>query len=295
MIFNRKKKKAVSNEKERMEYEREYEDDFDEEEPDKLEQSAVDKSMEQSVSNSVLLKQMGFSDELIVMLRNAFFVEGNDSSKDIEIAALEQYDMFERLLELRHLYDVADYIDLLLKEIYGISLHIVADSNAGRVYAKKADVVNDTTDEEDENDFDDEDGGEQVVEEAPLEVENAKESASDDSQSILDDANEMQEEMTLSDDDLDDEEEILYFVLKVIDADGQEKKYLLSDLTEEENMDLLDMLVDANEDGHITDVSSYLESLGAVVSDAEEYDDEDVYFIYDTTMNVVIDDIDEAV
>ena len=117
-----KKRKAVLKEKERTEYEREYDEDF--ENDDFIEEEKTDNEEMVSAYNvdSDFLSKKGLSDELIVLLRNAFFVERNDKSKDGDIAALTRYEMFQRLLELKHLYNVADYIIYIIKEIYGISL-----------------------------------------------------------------------------------------------------------------------------------------------------------------------------
>lgn len=295
-----KKRKAVLKEKERTEYEREYDEDF--ENDDFIEEEKTDNEEMVSAYNvdSDFLSKKGLSDELIALLRNAFFVERDDKSKDGAIAALTRYEMFQRLLELKHLYNVADYIIYIIKEIYGISL--VSLESVQKTEPEIDELLDGLDEMRNDAIYND------AVPSDNCEEENLEEEIKEDMQNEIDvpeekteigipvetavSENEMYDEM---DEDTEEDDEIYDYILKVIDYEGKEKKYLLSEFTEEENLELLNMLVDANKDSHVKDIPAYLESLGAVIHSAEEYDDEDVYFIYDAAMNVVIDEIDEAV
>lgn len=76
-------------------------------------------------------------------------------------------------------------------------------------------------------------------------------------------------------------------LLKVIDYKNVSHKYLLTELTEDEDFELLNMLVEENMEQHIVDFEQYLADAGAVIEDGEEYDDEDVYVVYDANTNTI--------
>lgn len=76
-------------------------------------------------------------------------------------------------------------------------------------------------------------------------------------------------------------------LLKIIDYENVSHKYLLTELTEDEDFELLNMLVEENTEQRIVDFEQYLADAGAVIEDGEEYDDEDVYVVYDANTNTI--------
>lgn len=96
---------------------------------------------------------------------------------------------------------------------------------------------------------------------------------------------ESSEEDTENEPEYDEERDNI--LLKIIDYENVSHKYLLTELTEDEDFELLNMLVEENTEQRIVDFEQYLADAGAVIEDGEEYDDEDVYVVYDANTNTI--------
>lgn len=288
MLFKKKEKKNISAGK-RAEYEREYDEEIEKNE----EQGLVEQGGEESVLHpdylsTELIDRMGVSEDLLGLLRNSFFVNSSDSCRDFEIAKLSKDQMFDRLLELKNIYGAGEYIRHLMKEVYGIDCRNT-QGYASNAKASENGKMETVTLEEEEPEVSEEEnsdgsvqesvwleGGEIVSHESEINGEYMNDEGTYDS------ADDEYEEYA--------QDDCTNYVLKVVDYQGEEKKYLLSELTEDENMELLEMLTEANCDHHIQDFAGYLESLGAVITDGSEYEDDEVYMIYDAISNEILNE-----
>ncbi len=83
------------------------------------------------------------------------------------------------------------------------------------------------------------------------------------------------------------EEEAVDLLLKIIHMDGHATLHTMSGCSVEEDKEILQMLIHANEDSKIRHPEHYLEMCGALLGDGSIYDMEDVYFTYDARKNTL--------
>lgn len=287
-LFKKKNKTNVKAGK-KVEYERDYDDEIENntsEAADNVteEEHAGHSDIQQLVNVNMAAKP----ENILGLIRNSFFLDEDDSSMDNEIFSMTKRQVIDRLLEMQDIYGKTDYICSIIEAVCKVNLNLDMTKrftdDLPRSEYKDEPYTGDSSDDDMQIHYHEDtySGHEDMPDEA-------YDTAHNDTKSTANniDYEAPEEEESFISDSADEQEEI-NIILEIIDYDGTSKLYLMSELTEDEDLEILDMLSEVNYDKHIKNFYEYLESCGAVLSDGSEYSADDIYVTYNAITNEVI-------
>lgn len=272
-LFKKKNKTNVKAGK-KVEYERDYDDEIENntsEAADNVteEEHAGHSDIQQLVNVNMAAKP----ENLLGLIRNSFFLDEDDSSMDNEIFSMTKRQVIDRLLEMQDIYGKTDYICSIIEAVCKVNLNL--------------DMTKRFTDDLPRSEYKDEPHtGDSSDDDMPDEAYDTAHNDTESTANNIDYEAPEEEESFIS--DSSDEQEEINIILEIIDYDGTSKLYLMSELTEDEDLEILDMLSEVNYDKHIKNFYEYLESCGAVLSDGSDYSEDDIYVTYNAVTNEVI-------
>lgn len=211
--------------------------------------------------------------ELLKVLRKAYYYEENDAGHDLSISKQPHVALLKKLLGYYHIVGVTDTLLHHIDNLYYGNL--IINMNENEVEGTQA-TVTAAVGTEQGADNQEEEQFEQSYEEIE---ENIQEKSIHLGETL--EVEQVESDMF---DDYDDEEEKLYLKLN---AHGEVTYYYLMDLTADENYLLLCNMHASNNDGSIQDPVKYLDNCGACLEQVDETTLTKYHFEYTLEMNIL--------